>query len=404
MAYVGSNGENLSTFNQGSSYNEASDVNLIPAGYLFGNPSTNGFSLSNLPTNLTTGSISSLSTGAQDYFRPYPFYNHIYSLKHDFYANYNSLQVSWNKSAGHIQYGLNYTFSKALATAASYNNQLVDPVNLRNDYNPATYDRTHIFSSHYLLDIGKPYKRGNHLLGELANGWQISGISQVMSGGNLASGTGENFGFGYGTLQVTQVATSQQAYNTTIQQLCINEYNVPADSQGQRNCVNSLNSTVWLGTPDYLLMPTLNCNPAGGKATHQYVNPTCFGVPLPGSPAGGTGADYSNPTGQGVLRLPYIRGPLFQNHNLSLLKNFPAGENKMLQLRLEAFNFLNHPLVSFNNNDTSNLSLGNLFYANAGQPLTTNELSSPNFGVASVKYGPNQGGGRLIELGAKFTF
>ena len=404
VAYVGSSGVNLSTYNQGGAYNEASDVNLIPAGYMFGSQSTNGFSLSSLPTDLAAGSISALSTGAADYFRPYPFYNHIYSLKHDFYSDYNSLQVSWNKSAGHIQYGLNYTFSKALATAASYNNQLVDPVDLRNDYNPATFDRTHIFSSHYLLDIGKPYKHGNHLLGELANGWQISGISQVMSGSNLASGEGENFGFGYGTLQVTQVATSQQAFNTQIQPVCQAEYAIPNDPEGQHNCVTSLNPTVWLGTPDYLLMPTLNCNPAGGKAAHQFINPTCFGIPLPGSPAGGTGADYANPTGQGVLRLPYIRGPLFQNHNLSVFKNFPTGENKMLQLHASAFNFLNHPLVSFNNNDTSNLTLGNLNYATTGQPLTTGVLSSPNFGIANVKYGPNQGGGRLVELGAKFTF
>ncbi len=404
VAYVGSNSQNLSTFNQGAAYNEASDLNLIPAGYFFGDQTTNGFSLSSLPTSLSAGSISALSTGGQDYFRPYPFYNHIFALQHNFYSNYNSLQVSWNKSSGHVQFGANYTFSKALATAASYNNQLVDPLNLRNDYNPATFDRTHIFNAHYLIDIGKPYKGGNHLFSELSNGWQISGISQVLSGGDLASGTGENFGFGSGTLQVVQVATTQQAQNTSIQPVCVQQYNVPNDPEGQHNCVTSLSSTAWLGTPDYLLMPTLNCNPAGGKAVHQFINPTCFGVPLPGSPANGTGPDYSNPTGQGVYRLPYIRGPKFQNHNLSVIKSFGVGEGKNVQLRAEAFNFLNHPLVSFNSNDSSNLTLGNLFNGVAGQALTPAMLTSPNFGIANVKYGPNQGGGRLVELGAKFMF
>ncbi len=399
VAYVGNTSQNLSTFNQGSSYNEASDVNLIPAGYMFGSQSDNGFCLCNLPTTISAGSISGLNTQGQDYFRPYPFYQHIYSLKHDFYSNYNSLQVSWNKSSGHVQFGANYTFSKTLATAASYNNQLPDPVNLRNDYNPATFDRTHVFNAHYLVDIGKPYKGGNHLFSELANGWQISGISQLQSGINMASGAGENFGFGYGSLQVTQVATAQQAQNTTIQSVCVAEYNVPADSQGQHNCVTNLSPVAWLGTPDYLLMPTLTCNPSGGKAAHQFVNPNCFGVPLPGSPAGGTGTDYSNPSGQGVYRLPYIHGPAYQNHNLAVIKNFPTGESKNVQFRIEGFNFLNHPLVSFNSSDSSNLSLGGLNYATAGQALTPGVLTAPNFGIANIKYGA-----RLVELGAKFTF
>jgi hypothetical protein len=97
--------------------------------------------------------------------------------------------------------------------------------------------------------------------------------------------------------------------------------------------------------------------------------------------------------------LPYIHGPGYQNHNLSLYKNFSTGEGKSLQLHASAFNFLNHPLVSFNNNDNTNLNLGSLNYAVAGQPLKPSELRVPNFGIANIKYG-----GRLVELGAKFTF
>jgi hypothetical protein len=174
---------------------------------------------------------------------------------------------------------------------------------------------------------------------------------------------------------------------------------VPPDKNGNQFCVNNLNPTVWLGTPDYQLMPTLNCNPAGGSKTNQYINPTCFGVPLPGGPTTGPEALSTNPSGQGVYRLPYIHGPAYQNHNLSLLKNFTVGEGRILQLRAEAFNFLNHPLVSFNNNDPTNLSMGNLNFAVAGQPLTGSQLRAPNFGIANIKYGS-----RLVELGAKFTF
>lgn len=396
VAYVGSNSQNLSTSNNGG-YNEASDVNLIPQGYMF--QSSSAFCLCNLPTNLGAGAISGLSTAAQDYYRPFPFYQHVYALKHDFYSNYNSMQASWNKTSGMVSFGANYTFSKALATAASYNNQLVDPVNLRNDYNPATFDRTHVINAHYLIDIGKRYHGEHHLLSTLANGWQISGFSTFQSGVNLASAQGENFGFGYGSLQVTQVAVLQQMQNTS-QQQCVQTYNVPKDKNGNQYCVTNLNPITWLGTPDYQLMPTLNCNPAGGPASHQYINPTCFGVPLPGSPVGGgTGVDFSNPSGQGVNRLPYIHGPSYQNHNLSVYKNISMGESRNLQFHASGFNFLNHPLVSFNNNDSTNLSLGSLNFAVAGQPLTPSMLRVPNFGVAPIKYGS-----RLLELGAKYSF
>jgi hypothetical protein len=402
VAYVGSSSQHMSSYSSsGGSYNEASDINLIPQGYFF--QSSPAFCLCNLPSGETPDAISALTTAQQDFFRPFPFYQHIYALNHNFYANYNSIQASWNKSSGRIQFGLNYTFSKNLATAASYNNVLVDPVNLRNDYNPSPQDRTHVANAHYLLDPGKLYHGDHRLISELANGWQLSGISTISSGVNLASGTGENFGFGSGSLEPTQVSTAQQEPNTN-NTTCAQEYGIPPDKNGNTYCVTNLSPITWLGTPDYQLMPTVNCNPSGGPAKHQFINPVCFGVPEPGSPTTGPYALSANPSGQGQDRLPYIRGPYYQNHNLSLLKNFSVGGSKNIQFRVEAFNAFNHANVSFNNNDNENLNLGSLNFAVTGKPLTTGMLENPNFGVANIKYGSSPIGGRLIELGAKFTF
>jgi len=402
VAYVGSSSQHMSSYSaSGGAYNEASDLNLIPQGYMF--QSAPAFCLCNLPNGETPDGISALTTTEQDFFRPFPFYQHIFALNHNFYGNYNSAQVSWNKSSGMIQFGLNYTFSKNLDTAASYNNMLVDPVNLRNDYNPDPSDRTHVVNAHYLVDLGKRYHGGHHLFAELANGWQLSGISTIMSGINLPSGEGENFGFGSGSLEPTQVATVYQEPPTN-DKPCAQTYGIPSDKNGNTYCVTNLSPAVWLGTPDYLLMPTVSCNPAGGPAKHQFINPTCFGIPEPGSPTTGPYALSSNPSGQGQDRLPYIRGPYYQSHNLSLLKNFSTGENKNIQFRVEAFNFLNHANVSFNNNDNENLNLGSLNFAVTGKSLTTGELENPNFGIANIKYGSSPIGGRLIELGAKFTF
>ena len=399
FGYVGNESRNLPTYNtQASGYNGASDLNVIPLGQLF-----TTFEPADIPASVSAGSTSTsvglggMDTPQTDFFRNYPFYQHIYTLRHDYYSNYNSLQVAWNKSAGMVSWGANYTFSKDLATAASYNNQLADPLNLRNDYNPAPFDRSQVFNIHYLVTLGKRYGGGNHLLSTLANGWQISGISTVQSGPDLTSEQGENFSFGSGNLVPTQVSMSEQSSFTP--STCQQTYGIPADKDGHYYCTLYINNVVWMGTPDYLLMPTLNCNPVGGSAKHQYMKATCFGVPLPGSLTSGNFAISSNPSGQGVYRLPYIHGPAFMNHNLSLLKDFPTGEGRLLELRASAFNFLNHPLVSFNNNDNSNLDLANLLNAVPGQALTQAELGYKNFGIANVKYGS-----RLMELSAKFTF
>jgi hypothetical protein len=387
VSFVASEGHNLSTYNNG--YNSASNVNLIPLGKLFGTGINNDNPLNQLPSTLTgsqngTPDLSGLTTPEQDFFRPYPFYSNVYQLKHNFYSTYNSLQVAWNKSAGRIQFGSNYTFSKNLATAASWSNILPDPFNLRNDYNPTPWDRTNVINVHYLVDLGTHYHLGFKPVNAVINGWQVSGISTVQSGPPLASIRGENFGFGYGAIQPVPTLYRDQSSpgsDTT----CLNVYNIPADANGNHRCVTQLNPTVWLGTPDVQLMPTITCNPAGGPANHQYINGTCFGIPLP----------LSN----GVLRPPYIRGPAFMNHDLSLLKNFGMGEKRNLQFRVAAFNFLNHPLVSFNNNNTqSDLTLVQQF-GTAGQTLTQTDLTEKGFGIAAIKYGS-----RLVELNVKYEF
>jgi hypothetical protein len=406
VAYVGNHSVNLGSYSGSNNYNSASDINII-CGIETGCPANNNPNMagtkdnlffltdySAIPLNLTSlygnpviGSIASFGTPEFDLYRPYPFYQHLYQLKHDFYSNYNSAQIEWDKGAGMVSWGANYTFAKNLATASSYNNQLVDPANLRNDYNPVPYDRTQTFNIHYLINLGKRYKGGNRLLSEAANGWQISGISQVASGFPLASENGNNFGFGFGGLaNAVQVANPTQANQQGQVNPCENIYGIKPDKNGNTYCVNNMNPVVWLGTPDVQLMPTLvtGVSIKGGSHTHQFINPLGFGIPQPGS--------------NGAYRLPYLRGPAYMDHDLTVLKDFSMGEGKTLQLRAAAFNFLNHPLVSFNNQNTNNLNLG---FQNGvvGQPLTQSMLTYQNFGVADIKVG-----NRLAELEAKFTF
>jgi len=234
-----------------------------------------------------------------------------------------------------------------------------------------------------LLDEGRRYKGGSRLLSEAVNQWQLSGVSSVMSGFPLASEQGENFGFGYGQILPVQTAYQNQS-NPQSNSTCAATYGIPPDKNGSTFCVTSMNPVVWLGTPDVELMPTVTGKAAGGHAKNQFINPLAFGVPLPES--------------NGQYRLPYIHAPAYLDHDVTLLKNFPLGEKKNLQLRIAAFNVFNHPLVSFNNKNTNNLTLG-FQNATAGMPLTQKVLEYQNFGVADIKVG-----NRLVELGGKFSF
>jgi hypothetical protein len=398
VAYVGNTSVSESSYNnQAAGYNGVSDLDLIPAGFFF-SPQGNANSVgADGSVSSSYDSIGSLSTPQIDYFRTYPFYQHIYQLKHSYYSNYNSLQTSWNGRIGPVQFGANYTFSKELAVAASYNNVVADPLDLRNEYNPVPYDRSHVFNAHYLIDFGKRYHGESRWLSGLANGWQISGISTVQGGPPLASLEGENFGFGYGSINPVQVSLAQQE-SKEAESTCETKYGIPPDKNGNHYCVNNVNPIVWLGTPDYQLMPTLKCNPASGLKTGQFINPSCFGIPLPGGPATGQYATSTNPSGQGQYRLPYIHGPGYMDHDLTILKNFGFERGRNLQIRMAGFNFLNNPQTSFNNSDTSNLQLS-FQNATAGQAIPLTSLTHQNFGTANVKYGS-----RRIELSAKYTF
>ncbi len=134
----------------------------------------------------------------------------------------------------------------------------------------------------------------------MVNGWQFTGISSFSSGVNLGAQTG-NFG-------VTSKMRREQ---------------------------DELGSEHITGTPDTTIQPFLICDPTKDLQEGQYFNAACFAPPQPGQ--------------NGMYQFPYIRGPMYTNHDLSVFKNFQMGSNeeRKLQIRFAAYNFLNHPLDSF---------------------------------------------------------
>jgi len=262
------------------------------------------------------------------------------------YANYNALQATWIRTKGRYTINMNYAFGRALGIVSP----ALDQFNLRNDYGVQLGNRTHIFNAAYSIEL--PNMVHGKLAGAFLNGWQLSGITQLQSGANLTGNSGnQNFSF---------------ATNNAI---------IPGSISTTNPKGIQISNVSLLGTPDIRLNPVLTCNPTSNLGHNQYINPSCFSLP--------TQIGQNGPT-----VLPAIYGPAFFNSDLGLFKNFQIKESMKFQLRFNAYNFLNHPLWSFNG---SNLSLG---FNPANLAVNT-----PNFGTVTEKQGH-----RVIQLAAKFYF
>ena len=87
--------------------------------------------------------------------------------------------------------------------------------------------------------------------------------------------------------------------------------------------------------------------------------------------------------------MPYLPGPMFWKSDLTVLKGVKFTERQGLEVRVAAFNFLNHDLLSFTPNDSHLQAVMD----------ATGKITQPDFGKATAHYGK-----RIMELGIKYFF
>jgi len=381
VAYVGNQSAHLSTLgNTSNALYSLQNQNAIPLGAFFGpNPQVGGGALTG--ETIPTATLGGSSTLANQY-RPYPNYAGIFVPHHTNWANYNALQISLNKQRGSLAIGANYTLSKALGVRGNYDTgNTADPVNANHDYGIVSFDRPQAFNVTYSYQEGKKF-RGRRELGWVLNNWELSGITKLASGpdlsvlnGNTNYNLSASVGYAYGSLPALQTEG----------------INVGAPE--------------WLGSSDYLLQPTVTCDPrkglhsallSGTQVSKQYINGACFGLPAQGT--------------QGAWTLPDVHGPSYFSSDLSVFKDIQMNDRQQLQLRMSAFNFLNHPISSFN---PSNLSALNLTFADPKCNTTTGAgcVYSESAAIAGLSlqnsgfgYTPYKFGVRIVEFGVKYNF
>jgi Carboxypeptidase regulatory-like domain len=341
VAYVGNRSRELQ-----NSAGAGSNINLVPLGAMF--------------------SAANPATANANNYRPYLGYGDLNLATNNLYANYNALQVTWARQKGRYTIQANYAFEKALGIISPNGTTLnalgatLDPFNLRNNYGVQPGNRTHVLNMAYSIELPSPM-HGNKFAAGVVNGWQLSGVTLWQSGADLTANSG--------------------GYNFNMQ---LNSAILP----GTQNIVNpgggangiAISNQSILGTNAIQLNPVLTCNPTANLKPHQFLNGNCFAAP--------TQVGVNGPS-----VIPAIYGPAFFNSDLGLFKNFQIKESMKLQFRIEAYNFLNHPLWSFPN--SNNLTL-NFTQSTPGGPITQ---TNSNFGYTQFKQGQ-----RIVELVVKFYF
>ena len=275
----------------------------------------------------------------QNDFRALTNYQDLYLITHGSYANYNSLQVSWQKQSGPVQFLTNYTFSKVMGIRDGQsdngptNGVMNDPFDLRANYAPLGYDHTHILNLSYVWNLPSPI-HGNPFLGGAVNGWQFSGYTTYQSGAPLQPSINGNLGTNFASGLTVPLVGAPDLPDNSI-----------ALPNGLRS--NAVNSGTWYGTDQTgggyeQMVPAITCDPRK-HASGQYFNPNCFTTPAVGH--------------LGAIVMPYMRVPAYFDSDLALYKNFKITERQSVQFRVSATNFLNHPLSQFGLAGTADESL-----------------------------------------------
>ncbi|NOT60647.1 MAG: TonB-dependent receptor [Acidobacteria bacterium] len=127
---------------------------------------------------------------AADFLKRYPGYTTVGMRTFGGSSNYHSMQSTLTKRMGNsVNIGMAYTLSKAMGTANTYSD-FINPVCSRcANYRRLSYDRTHLMVLNY--DWRLPGLRdANPFIKSVTNGWQITGITQFISGSPTQAGVG----------------------------------------------------------------------------------------------------------------------------------------------------------------------------------------------------------------------
>ena len=256
--------------------------------------------------------------------RPYKGYNSIRLSENAGRSMYNSLQLSVDRrySSG-LKVGAAYTLGKSRDNGSDKRNVVWNTYDDSSYWGPSSFDRRHVLSLYYIYDL--PFWREpQNIVQNILGGWQISGAAFMRTGTPFS---------------ITR--TDDRAL-------------VGDGGNGQPV---DLVGDIFAGT---------NGKFSTGTDDNFYFNPQAFAqVPV--------GANRFGTSTRNI-----IYGPGDQQWDIALFKNINLVGTHKMQLRMEVFNFPNHPNLSGPNTD----------------------ITSPNFGRIVTKSGDR----RDVQMAVRYTF
>jgi len=293
---------------------------------------------------------------------------------------YHSMQTRYNGRffRNSVNLGASYTWSKTIDDSSEiFAESDVLSASAQNPFcinrcerSLSALDRPHVFSTNFIWDL--PWmKEQKGFVGHLMGGWQINGTYILTSGATYTPGESFNGNLGLGNAYLT---AGDRPFVT----------NPGADPR-----------LVGISQPDAAVLfgaPLTNIN--GFYSMNQINNPGVFVAVTPADVHfvfNGPGAARIFGTPFGNSTRNSLRGPIFNQMNLSLFKNIKIGERLTFQLRMEAFNALNHPNPGFGTGSGGYLPSINI--GNAGAP-----------GVGFANFQDIEYARRTIQFGARLVF
>ncbi len=269
-----------------------------------------------------------------------------------FSANYNGLQAQLTRLAGRSsQFGLVYTYSKAMddedngAGSGSAGTAFSYPAYFRMNRAAASYDHTNNlqFWGIYTLPFGAGQKWANQGVASwIFGGFQLNGQLSHISGGPFS---------------VNPTSSSINSPGNTLYAELVKPYH----QLGGHN-----------RTPN-------NTAVSGGK---PWFDPTSFANPTqPKYTATMTPSEIASPIFANITRDAF-RGPGQTYINASIFRSFHVYKESAFQIRFEAFNVLNHPILTNPNSTVGGSTFGY---------ITTFGTTSP-------------GAPRVLQFAGRFNF
>jgi hypothetical protein len=275
-------------------------------------------------------------------------------------SSYNSLQlVARHRTKSGLSIEANYTFSKVLSDGdgdlQARFQAFLDFYNPKLERSRANFDLNHMIKAdgYYELPFGKGHRLSfNPVMNRVIGGWRLGSVMVWQSGAPFTILSGR------GTLN----REARSYYNTAVTSLTMSQLSTIVKFRMTGNGPTMIAASA--------------INPADGT-----------GVNADGTPAF-SGQVFFNPApgGLGTLQRRAFSGPWTFNLDASLMKTVNITEHQSLELRMEAFNALNH--ATFWSGDQ---------YINSVLP---SQNTFQPFGViSSVFYPP-----RVVQFGAYLKF